>query len=144
MSDHLPVDGVQPSQPYVDAARLRSALEWFDADDPSYDPIPVIRLGEHDAAAARLDEPLDRPVALDGHTRALLAHLAGAETLRVERAEPDPALDLDLYAECVGWCHEAGVVRVRDLVGRVVSRETFEREWTERCHASPLYTASEE
>ncbi|PSQ40153.1 histone acetyltransferase [Halobacteriales archaeon SW_5_70_135] len=140
MTDRLPVGGVRPSQPYVDAARLHSALSWFDADDPSYDPIPVVDLAEHDAAAARLDEPLDRPVALDGHTRALLAHLAGAETLRVERAEPDPALDLDLYAECVGWCREAGVVRVRDLVGRVVSPETFEREWTERCHASPLYT----
>ncbi len=136
--ERVPVDGVQPSQLYVDAGRLRDALAWFDPDDPSYDPVPVVDL------AAHTDHPpagtVDRPVLLDGHTRAVLAHLAGADSLRVDRVEPGPGLDMDLYAECVGWCREAGVTRVPDLVGRVVSTETFEREWVRRCQASPLYT----
>lgn len=142
--EHVPIDGVQPSQLHADAGQLRAALSWFDPDDPSYDPIPVVDLDEYDVAATRLETPPDRPVLLDGHTRALLVHLAGADSLRVHRAEPDPALDLDLYAECVRWCRAESVTRVADLVGRVVSTETFERKWVQRCHASPLYSEDEE
>lgn len=132
----IPLDAVQPSQLYVDAGRLRAALEWFDPDDPSYDPVPVVDLAAHVD-----DAPTDRPVPLDGHTRCLLAHLAGECELRVERvAEPDPDLDMELYAECVRWCLGEGVTGVSGLVGRVVSTETFEERWIRRCQASPLYS----
>lgn len=121
----VPVDEPHPSQLYIDASRLRSALEWFDCDDPDYDPIPVLRIDDH-------------LVLSDGHTRAFLAYLSGAETLQVV---PDPdreELNIPLYRECVGWCREESVTEVSDLVGRVVSRETFLEKWVDRCHASPL------
>jgi hypothetical protein len=102
--------------------------------------VPVVGLVAHAD-----DAPTDRPVPLDGHTRALLALLTGAEELRVERvAAPDPDLDVDLYAECVRWCLAEDVTAVSDLVGRVVSTETFERKWIRRCHESPLYSGEGE
>jgi len=70
MSYTVPVDDLQPSQLYVDSESMRELLAWFDADDPSYDPIPVLDLdGER--------------VPSDGHTRAFVAYLSGAETLTV-------------------------------------------------------------
>lgn len=122
MSSTVPIDEPQPSQLYVDADRLRGVLEWFDFDAPDYEPIPVIDLD-------------DELVLSDGHTRAVVAYLSGADTLEVV---PDPdreALDLDLYGDCVTWCNEASVTRAADLVDRVVSRETFLEEWVARCQA---------
>jgi hypothetical protein len=123
MAETVPLDAPQPSQLYVDAAAVQEAIEWFDPDDPTYDPLPVLEL-DGDIVLA------------DGHTRALLAHLAGAETLAVTRDVDTADLSLPLYRECVSWCRGAGVVATPDLVGRVVSHERFLDDWVERCHAS--------
>lgn len=128
MAAAVPIGDPQPSQLYVDAARLHEALEWFAFDAPSYDPVPVLCL----------DGEL---VLADGHTRAFLAVLAGAEELRVVR-EPDRAeLNLALYRQCVEWCREESVTAVADLAGRVVSPETFRERWIGRCRASALSEA---
>lgn len=126
MCDTVPVDDVQPSQPYVDAASMRELLSWFDPEDPSYDPIPVVELGG------------DR-VCTDGHTRAFLAFLSGADRLRVVDDPDREDLPLAMYRECVEWCRADGVTRVADLTGRVVSHERFLADWVERCHDSPHY-----
>lgn len=119
----VPIDEPQPSQLVLDADRLRGVLEWYDFDLGRYDPIPVI-------------EPADELVLSDGHTRAVVAFLGGADTLDV-RWDPDvESLDLDLYRQCVRWCREVSVTTVDDLVGRVVSRETFLEEWVARCRAA--------
>lgn len=124
MSTTVPIDGPQPSQLLVDGARLRSALDWFDFDAVDHDPVPVLRLDD------------DRVLA-DGHTRALLAYLSGAETLEVVPDPDRPDRNRELYRECVSWCRADAVTAVDDLVGRVVSRETFLEEWVARCRASP-------
>ncbi len=126
MSYTVPVDDVQPSQLYVDAESMRELLAWFDADDPSYDPIPVVELGG------------DR-VMTDGHTRAFLAYVSGADELRVVDDPDRDELPLPLYRECVEWCRSDGVTSVADLTGRVVSHETFVEAWVQRCHDSPHY-----
>lgn len=114
----LAVEEVQPSQLSLNGRKLALATEWFDFDDPEYDPLPVVRLdGEWTLT--------------DGHTRAFLAALAGAERLDVREDTDD--LPMALYAECVAWCRDEGVTDVRDLSGRVVNPDTFEREWVDRC-----------
>jgi len=114
----LAVEAVQPSQLYLNGRKFALATQWFGFDDPEYDPLPVVRLdGEWTLT--------------DGHTRAFLAVLAGAERLDVRADTED--LPMALYAECVAWCRDEGVTDVRDLSGRVVSAETFERVWVERC-----------
>lgn len=121
----LPVDEPQPSQCYLNGRKLSLATQWFDFDDPTYDPLPVRRLdGEW--------------VLLDGHTRAFLARLAGAEAVPVTPADVPPEAE-PMYARCVEWCREAGVARVGDLVGRVVDADTFVEVWVERCRAAPEY-----
>ena len=79
MSDSVRIDQPQPSQLYVDDARVRNALDWFDPDDPTYDLIPVLHIeGEI--------------VLSDGHIRAFLAYLSGAESLEDAgiQTEPNP------------------------------------------------------
>lgn len=120
MARRVPIGRPQPSQLYLNGRKLALATEWFDFDEPAYDPVPVVGLtGEL--------------VLTDGHTRAALAWLAGADELLVENDPDADALDLPTYRTCVGWCRDAGVTAVGDLAGRVVNADTFEAEWVERC-----------
>ncbi|WP_254543526.1 hypothetical protein [Halomarina pelagica] len=116
----VPVDAPRPSQLYLSSEKLVRALAWFDADEPSYDPLPAIRL-----------EGVEGWVLIDGHTRAFLAALSGATELRLR--EDDDDHPRALYAECVGWCEAEGVTSVRDLFGRVVGPWTYEERWLARC-----------
>lgn len=127
MSFTISIDDPHPSQLYIDAKKLRELLEWFDADTPEYDPIPLLTID-------------DEMVLSDGHTRAFLAYLSGANTIEVIEDPDRDELNLDLYRECVGWCRNEDVTTIPDLTGRMVSHETFMEQWVARCHASPHYT----
>lgn len=86
MSRTIAIDEPQPSQCYLNGRKLALATQWFDFDDPNYDPVPTVELdGEH--------------VLTDGHTRAFLAWVAGADHLWVRRDEDD--LVLPVYRRCV-------------------------------------------
>jgi len=74
-------------------------------------------------------------VLADGHTRALAAVLSGAETVPVMREPDREGLSMGVYRECVGWCLDEGVRRPSDLVGRIVSPETYQVKWIERCQS---------
>lgn len=117
----IPIGDVHPSQCYLNGEKLARAADWFDFDDPNYDPLPV----------RRFEDGPDRWTLTDGHTRAFLASLAGDDELRVVEDTDD--LPTDLYVACIGWCVEDGVTEVGDLAGRVVGPETFEERWIERC-----------
>lgn len=114
----VPLDDPQPSQPYLDGRKLALATGWFDFDEPDYDPVPVVEL----------DGDL---VLADGHTRAFLAWLAGADEVRVRRDDDD--LDLAVYRRCVAWCNDEGITAVPDLAGRAVDADTFVEVEVERC-----------
>lgn len=126
MPTAVPIDKPQPSQLVIDAQRLRGVLEGYDFEAGEYEPVPVLDLA-------------DELVLADGHTRAVVAYLGGANTLAVVPNPDRASLNRDLYRECVGWCREASVTSVADLVGRVVSHETFLEAWVARCHGSPLH-----
>ncbi|WP_267642723.1 hypothetical protein [Haloarchaeobius amylolyticus] len=117
----LPIAEPQPSQLYLSQAKLDGVLSWCDPDDPEYDPLPVIDLeGEW--------------TLIDGHTRAFVASLAGADELTVVHDRDDHPRDL--YRRCVDWCRDADVTRVADLHGRLVSPEAYQQQWIDRCQAA--------
>ncbi|WP_435363334.1 histone acetyltransferase [Haloarchaeobius sp. DYHT-AS-18] len=117
----LPIDEPQPSQLYLSQAKLDGVLSWCDPDDPQYDPLPVIDLdGEW--------------TLIDGHTRAFVASLAGQTELRVIHDRDDHPRDL--YRRCVDWCREADITRIDDLHGQLVSAETYQTQWINRCQAA--------
>lgn len=119
MPRSLPICDPQPSQLYLNGRKLALATEWFDFDDPTYDPIPARQVdGEW--------------VLLDGHTRAFLAVLSGADELEIVVNHED--LPMAVYRECISWCKDERVTSVGDLCGRVLNPETFEERWIERCH----------
>ncbi|UPW00220.1 hypothetical protein M0R88_17115 [Halorussus gelatinilyticus] len=115
-----PIDTVRPSQLYLNGLKLSFVTQWFDFADPSYESLPVRNVGG--------DWMLT-----DGHTRAFVAYLSGAEELQVHR-DPDD-LPMDVYRECLRWCDEEGVTEIADLAGRALNDEDFEEKWVERCRA---------
>ena len=116
----LPLSEIQPSQLYISEGKMRLARDWFDPVDKTvFDPIPVkLYKGCH--------------LMTDGHTRAVLAALAGWETVPVTW-DNDP-LDMLAYAEEVRWRDEAGIHSAVDLTGRIVPHIDYEVLWRKRCH----------
>lgn len=128
MSTAVPRDELSPSQLYISARKLRAVMEWFDFDSPAYEPCP----------AYVLDGTL---ILMDGHTRAFVAYLGGANSIRIRELEDSEAeeLNLGLYRECLEWCRQEGVSDLSDFIGRVVSHSAFEELWIDRCHSSPYH-----
>lgn len=118
----LPIGDVRPSQCYLNGRKLSLVAQWFDFDAPNYDPLPVRRFGASDEWTLT-----------DGHTRAFVAHLSGADELRVVRDGDD--LPPAAYEQCIEWCEAAGIEEISDLAGRVVTASTFESQWVERCQS---------
>jgi len=116
----LPLTAVQPSQLYLDGSKLSLVMQWFDFDAPNYDPLPVRKFG-------------GTWTLTDGHTRAFVAHLSGAEELRVVRDTDE--IPVSKYERCVSWCRDEGITDISDLAGRVVANETFETRWIDRCRS---------
>ena len=116
----LPLAEIQPSQLYISEGKMRLAREWFDpADKNVFDPLPVkLFQGKH--------------LMTDGHTRAVLAALAGWET--IPATWDDDPLDMLAYAEYVRWCDEAGIKSTANLTGRIVAHRDYEILWRKRCH----------
>jgi hypothetical protein len=125
---------LHPSQLLVSAAKLEGVLDWWNADDPDPEPLPYLEPVEDFGLDPGTVEP-GRVVLADGHTRALAAVLSGTETVPVVRDPDREELSMGIYRECLGWCVDEGVRRPANLVGRVVSDETFRTEWVERCRA---------
>ncbi|MCO8244163.1 MULTISPECIES: hypothetical protein [unclassified Haladaptatus] len=116
----LPLSEVRPSQLYINGLKLSLVTQWLDFDAPEYDPLPVRKIhGEWTLT--------------DGHTRAFVAHLSGADELRVVRDTDE--IPMAMYEQCVSWCEDEGVTEIGDLTGRVVTNETFEMQWIDRCRS---------
>ena len=121
MPHERPLDEIRPTQLYLSSAKLAAVVEWFDFGEPNYEALPVF---EHNG----------QWYLADGHTRAFVAHLAGEQTLQVERDdEVREMYDFDVYLDCISWCEQAGVRTISDLRGRILDPETYQKRWVERC-----------
>ena len=114
---------LQPSQFYISQAKLSNIQAWFHKDDLSnFEPLPV--------------KVLDGiPILTDGHTRAVLAILAGLES--VPLAYDEDELDWNLYRYCVEQCTQKGIHCPYDLVDRVISAHDYEEKWIGWCEQIP-------
>lgn len=110
---------LQPSQFYISQAKLSNIQAWFRKDDLSnFEPLPV--------------KVLDGiPILTDGHTRAVVAILAGLESVPLVYEEDE--LDWNLYRYCVEQCTQKGIHSPYDLVDRVISAYEYEEKWIGWC-----------
>ena len=110
---------LQPSQFYISQAKLSNIQAWFHKDDLSnFEPLPV--------------KVLDGiPILTDGHTRAVVAILAGLESVPLVYEEDE--LDWNLYRYCVEQCNQKGIHSPYDLVDRVISANEYEEKWIGWC-----------
>lgn len=128
MSDAVSLSRLRPTQLYLNAEKLAAVLERVGPDGLEYDPLPVYAF-ESDGSLESDDLYLT-----DGHTRAFVAYLTGADELRVTYDEDLPEKhDVAVYRECIEWCEDADVRHVSDLSGRVLGPDAYERTWIERC-----------
>lgn len=67
----------------------------------------------------------------DGHTRAVMAVLAGAKEIPCYWDKDE--LDMKAYAKDVEWCNDAGICSAVDLAGRICSAKDYEVLWRKRC-----------
>ena len=110
---------VQPSQLYISSEKLARVMATFDPEDPeTLAPIPVKELG-------------GQLVFMDGHTRALAAHLAGYISVPAYRETDE--LNWVAYEICVDWCIKEGIFTIADLAKRVVSPIDYQTRWLDRC-----------
>ena len=110
---------LQPSQFYISQEKLSNIQAWFRKDDLSnFEPLPV--------------KVLDGiPILTDGHTRAVVAILAGLESVPLVYEEDE--LDWNLYRYCVEQCNQKGIHSPYDLVDRVISAYEYEEKWIGWC-----------
>ncbi len=114
----LPLSDLQPSQLWVSEGKLRLCREWFDGEIAHIDAIPVRKFQ-------------GRTLMTDGHTRAVMAWLAGFTEVPCYWDEDE--LDMTAYAKDIEWCGAEGVRGVADLAKRIVSAKDYERLWRRRC-----------
>ena len=110
------IDQLQPSQIYINQAKLDKVKKWLKPED--LPALPVIKMS-------------GKLVLTDGHTRAVAALLAGCEKISVYDDEDE--LDLVNYQTYVAWALTEQIDSPRKLLGRVVSEEDFQKLWIERC-----------
>ncbi len=117
----MKIADIQPSQLFINAAKLSRVMETFDPARPeTLQPIPVKKLG-------------GQIIFTDGHTRALAAFLSGLVEIQVFWDEDE--LDWEAYAICVQWCREEGIHTIADLANRIILSEEYERLWIGHCRA---------
>ncbi len=114
-----PLSALQPSQLYISEGKYNNVREWFDPNDIScFDPIPVVELCGH-------------MLMVDGHTRAVAAHLAGWKDVPVYFYTNE--LDAATYTKDILWCSQDHISSPIDLAMRIVSHNDYERLWRKRC-----------
>lgn len=109
---------IQPSQLYINAAKLAAVLNKFSKQQLAQLKFPVIQVR-------------DQLVFTDQHTRALAAHLYGIERVQIYMDADD--LSYEMYAVCVDWCQEEKIHSIVDLVGRVIDDVQYQELWISRC-----------
>jgi hypothetical protein len=115
----FPLERIQPSQLYINAAKLSIVLSRYNSKTLQEEKFPVLELNE-------------QWVFSDQHTRALAAYLFGIDQIWIY---PDPDdLTLDMYRICVGWCQSEYITSIRDLAQRVIDDQAYQVQWVDRCH----------
>lgn len=124
----MKLDAIQPSQLYINAAKLATVRMHLDPFRPSsYRAVPVKQLGEE-------------VIYTDGHTRAFTVYVKGGN--HVKAYWEHETLNWRMYRVCVAWCKEVGITTIGDLEGRVISPAKFEKRWIQRCHSHEAYDSS--
>ena len=118
---------IQPSQLYINAAKLAAVLKTYTKPQLTQEKFPVIQIQ-------------DKLTFTDQHTRALAAYLHGIDKICIYLDTDD--ISHEMYVECVNWCQEEAIYSVADLVGRVIDDDRYKELWIKRCRMMHLEVAS--
>lgn len=121
----MKLENLALSQLFLSEKKIVKINEWFDIDLNNYSPIVI-----------RFFPWSEKPVVLDGHTRAFVAALNGIFEVPVIVDSEEISEELEsLYRNCVEWCQLANLTSILDLSEKIVSQEVYEKDWIGRCQA---------
>lgn len=119
----LTIKELQLSQLFLSHAKIVKINEWFSSDLTNFSPITI-----------RSFSWSEKPVLIDGHTRAFVAAQNGVRALPVIIEEDIISDELEnLYHQCVDWCQVAQLHEILDLSDKIVSQAEYEDCWIGRC-----------
>ena len=107
---------IQPSQLYINELKLNKVLEWF--EEENYESLPIKKIN-------------DELIFTDGHTRAYIAYLKGLKEIKVYWDEDK--IDEEGCLEFVRLCKADNIFYIKDLKGKVLSNENYQKLWIDRC-----------
>lgn len=119
----ITIKELQLSQLFLSHAKIVKINEWFSSDLTNFSPITI-----------RSFSWSEKPVLIDGHTRAFVAAQNGVRALPVIIDEDVISDELEnLYHQCVEWCQVAQLREILDLAAKIVSQAEYEDCWIGRC-----------
>lgn len=119
----ITIKELQLSQLFLSHAKIVKIHEWFSSDLTNFSPITI-----------RSFSWSEKPVLIDGHTRAFVAAQNGVRALPVIIDEDVISDELEnLYHQCVEWCQVAQLREILDLAAKIVSQAEYEDCWIGRC-----------
>ncbi len=119
----IAIKELQLSQLFLSHAKIVKIHEWFSSDLMNFSPITI-----------RSFSWSEKPVLIDGHTRAFVAAQNGVRALPVIIDEDVISDELEnLYHQCVEWCQVAQLREILDLSTKIISQAEYEDCWIGRC-----------
>ena len=119
----MTIKELQLSQLFLSHAKIVKIHEWFSSDLTNFSPITI-----------RSFSWSEKPVLIDGHTRAVVAAQKGVRALPVIIEEDIISDELEnLYHQCVDWCQVAQLHEILDLSDKIVSQAEYEECWIGCC-----------
>lgn len=115
----LSLDEIQPSQLYINQAKLLQIENYLDSNDKQQiEPLPIKKIGQ-------------TIFFTDGHTRAFSLWKQGIREVKVYWDKTE--LDWFAYFVCIDWCQRAGINKIGDLSERMLAEKEYQQLWLNRC-----------
>ena len=119
----ITIKELQLSQLFLSHTKIVKINEWFSSDLTNFSPITI-----HSFSWS------EKPVLIDGHTRAFVAAQNGIQALPFILEEDVISDELEnLYHQCVEWCQVAQLREILDLTAKIVSQAEYEECWIGCC-----------
>ncbi|MFZ1779950.1 MAG: hypothetical protein WAT94_00730 [Enterococcus aquimarinus] len=119
----ITIKELQLSQLFLSHTKIVKINEWFSSDLTNFSPITI-----HSFSWS------EKPVLIDGHTRAFVAAQNGIQALPFILEEDVISDDLEnLYHQCVEGCKVAQLHEILDLSTKIISQAEYEDCWIGRC-----------
>lgn len=121
----LRIEDLRPTQIYLSQRKIANVLEWFHSSAAQLDPVSVRDFLGNDSYYIT-----------DGHSRTYAAWIMGRECVPCVYDDSSVVIGVlgqRQYENDIQWCNRFKIAHISHLRDRIVSEETYEALWQNRC-----------